>query len=171
MGQRGFVLDQPGGNLALDLFVLTQHLRAMLEDAFAGTNVTPTQYAVYSQLGAGALTPRRLGATLGLPPATVSNCLNAMDRRGHLLRTPSATDRRSHTVALTPSGTATWHECRDRMRTAVTELNAQVGTAADRDDLRSALGRLDAAILAVQPGRGQRQAGSGTVTTSGELTT
>jgi DNA-binding MarR family transcriptional regulator len=160
--QRGFVLDQPGGNLALDLFVLTQHLRVMLEDAFAGTDVTPTQYAIYSQLGERELTPRKLGATLGLPPATVSNCLNVMERRGHLVRTPSATDRRSHTVALSPSGNTIWQECRHRMRTAVKELNAQVGTAADRDDLRVALGRLDAAILAVQPGRGQRQAGSST---------
>src|SRR4051812_41611894 len=128
-----------------------QHLRGMLEEAFAGTDVTPTQYAIYSQLGEHELTPRGLGATLGLAPATVSNCLNVMARRGHVIRTPSATDRRSHKVVLTPTGITKWHECRKRMQTAVRELDAQIGSAAARDGLRTALGRLDAAVLAVQP--------------------
>ncbi len=150
MAQRRFVLDQPGGNLALDLFVLSQHLGTMLEAAFTGTGVAPSQYAVYSQLGdEPAMTPRRLGQTLGLAPATVSNYLNAIERRGHLSRTRSTADRRSHTVALTPSGVAKWHECRERMRVAVRQLNARVGSAAERDALREALGRLDGAILAV----------------------
>jgi DNA-binding MarR family transcriptional regulator len=91
VAQRRFVLDQPGGNLALDLFVLSQHLGGMLDAAFTGTGVTPAQYAVYSQLGEQAATPRRLGATLGLAPATVSNYLNTIERRGHLVRTPHAT--------------------------------------------------------------------------------
>jgi DNA-binding MarR family transcriptional regulator len=144
--QRRFVLDQPGGNLALDLFVLSQHLGAMLETAFTGTGVTPAQYAVYSQLGERAMTPRGVGATLGLAPATVSNYLTAMERRGHLVRTPSHIDRRSHTVALTRDGIAKWQECRERMRMAVRRLDARIGSAAERDALREALGRLDGAI-------------------------
>lgn len=149
---RRFVLDQPGGNLALDLFVLSQHLGSMLEAAFAGTGVKPSQYAVYSQLGERARTPRQIGQTLGLAPATVSNYLNAIERRGHLVRTPSDADRRSHTVALTPSGIAKWQECRERMRMAVRELNARIGSATERDALRAALGDLDEAILAVTEG-------------------
>jgi DNA-binding MarR family transcriptional regulator len=146
---RRFVLDQPGGNLALDLFVLSQHLGSMLEAAFVGTGVKPSQYAVYAQIAERERTPRQIGQTLGLAPATVSNYLNAIERRGHLVRTPSDADRRSHTVALTPSGVAKWQECRERMRTAVRELNARVGSAPERDALRAALGGLDEAILAV----------------------
>ena len=148
MAQRRYVLDQPGGNLALDLFVLSQHLGQMLELAFEGTGVSPAQYAIYSQLARQPATPRTVGQTLGLPPATVSNHLNAIDRRGHLVRTPSPSDRRSHTVALTPSGIAKNEECRKRMQQAMRRLNARVGPGVERDKLREALGRLDAAILA-----------------------
>jgi DNA-binding MarR family transcriptional regulator len=146
--RRRFVLDQPGGNLALDLFVLAQHLNSMLDAAFAGTGVTPSQYAVYSQLGVEPMTPRVLGRSLGLAPATVSNYLKAIEQRGHLTRTPSADDRRSHSVALTAAGMAKRAECRERMRLAVRRLDAPIGSAAERDALREALGRLDDAVLA-----------------------
>jgi DNA-binding MarR family transcriptional regulator len=149
VAQRRYVLDQPGGNLALDLFVLSQHLGHMLELAFEDTGVSPAQYAIYAQLARRPATPRVLGQTLGLAPATVSNHLNAIDRRGHLVRTPSLSDRRSHTVALTASGIAKNDECRKRMQQAMRRLNARLGTSAERDDLREALGRLDAAILEV----------------------
>jgi DNA-binding MarR family transcriptional regulator len=147
VAQRRFVLDQPGGNVALDLFVVSQHLGRLLEAAFAGTGVTPSQYAVYSQVDERTITPRQLGQTLGLAPATVSNYLNQIERRGHLNRTPSATDGRSHTVALTESGREKMRECRDRMRTTVRDLNARIGSPAERDALRGALARLDDAIL------------------------
>ena len=162
MPQGRFVLDEPGGNLALDVFVLAQHLNSLLDQAFAGTGVTPSQYAVYAQLGQQAMTPRELGRKLGLAPATVSNYLNAIERRGHLTRSPSAADRRSHSVALTSDGTAKRDDCRARLQLAVGRMGAHLGSAAERDALRLALGRLDDAILAARqslivtrkPGRG-----------------
>lgn len=157
---RRFVLDQPGGNIALDLFVLSQHLGGMLEAAFAGTGVKPSQFAVYAQIGEQARTPRQIGRTLGLAPATVSNYLNAIERRGHLVRVPSDADRRSHTVALTPSGVAKWQECRERMRVAMRELNARIGSTAERDALRAALGGLDEAILAATRQLSQSEKGA-----------
>jgi hypothetical protein len=94
--QRRFVLDQPGGNLALDLFVLAQHLNSMLDAAFAGTGATPSQYAVYS---------------------------------------------------------------RERMRLAVRRLGAHIGSAAERDALRHALGRLDDAVMAAHHAVAAERAG------------
>lgn len=52
----------PDGNLVLDLFVLHQRIGALLDDALAGTGVRPAEYAVYSQLGIDAMTPRELTA-------------------------------------------------------------------------------------------------------------
>jgi DNA-binding MarR family transcriptional regulator len=141
------VIDQRGGNLALDLFVVDQHLGAMLDVALAGTGVTPAQYAVYSQLGRGARTPGQLADVLGVRPATLSGYLATMQERDHLTRTRSALDGRSALVALTPEGTAQRNSCRLRVRRAVTALNAAIGSADAVAVLRSALGDLDHAIV------------------------
>lgn len=141
------VIDQPGSNLALDLFVVDQHLGAMLDVALAGTGVTPAQYAVYSQLGRGARTPGQLADVLGVRPATLSGYLAAMQERGHLSRTRSSVDGRSALVSLTPEGTAQRNSCRLRMRRAVTALNTAIGSPEAVAVLRSALGDLDHAIV------------------------
>ncbi len=142
----GFVLDQTGGNLALDLFVVDQHLGALLDIAFAGTGVTPSQYAVYAQLGRAARTPGQLAETLGVRRATLSGYLSAMQSRGHITRSPHGSDGRSALIALTPEGRAQRRSCRQRMTRAVAALDAQVGSSAGVATLRLALGQLDEAI-------------------------
>lgn len=142
------VLDVPGGNLALDLFVLEQHLGNMLDVAFRGTGVTPSQYAVYSQLHRRQATPGRLCQVLGLRPATLSGHLAAIERRGHLTRHRHEADGRSVVLVLTDEGRTTTQACRRRMRRAVSVLDAEVGPAEETAALRSALGRLDRAVIA-----------------------
>ena len=51
------VLDKAGGNVALDLFVLTERVGTLLSDALAGTGVSASQYAVYAQLFQSPRTP------------------------------------------------------------------------------------------------------------------
>ena len=145
------VLDQPGGNLALDLFVLHQHLGRMLDLAFTGTGVTPSQYVVYAQLGVAARTPGHLGELLGLPAATLSGYLATMQARGHITRSRSVSDGRSHEVALTPAGRAQREVCRTAMRRAVSALDREVGSPETVAELRAALGRLDRAVRAATP--------------------
>lgn len=89
------VLDQQGGNLALDLFVLSQHVGRLLDTALAGTGVTASRYAVYAQLAPGPRTPRELSETLGLRPTTLSGYLNALQRAGHITTTRHDRDDRS----------------------------------------------------------------------------
>lgn len=141
-----FVLDQPGGNLALDLFVLEQRLGAYLAAAFGDVGVSPSHYAVYAQLASGPLTPGELMARLGLRPATLSGYLAAMQGRGHLLRTRNEQDGRSHRVDLTAEGEVQRRECQLRMRAAVRLLNASIGTEADVRELRTALASVDAGL-------------------------
>jgi DNA-binding MarR family transcriptional regulator len=146
----GFVLDQPGGNVALDLFVLDQHLGSFLTRAFEGTGIGPSQYAVYSQLAQGPATPRELCRTLGLRPTTLSGYLAAMDRAGHLHRARSTRDRRSSTLCLTPSGEDKAEEGRLRMRTAVTALHSALGGADQVAAVRAVLGTVDRAVVAAE---------------------
>jgi DNA-binding MarR family transcriptional regulator len=145
---RRAVVDQRGGNVALDLFVLSQHLGQFLDHAFDGSGLTPSLYAVYSQLAQAPKTPRQLGDVLGVRPPTLSGYLATMDKRGHLSRTPHQSDGRSTWLELTAAGREQWQNGRVRMRFAVRALNAQLGGADGVQAVRSRLAELDNALLA-----------------------
>ena len=131
----GFVVDQPGGNVALDLFVLDQHLGTALDSALAGVGVTASLYAVYSQLDQGALTPRRLCDLLGIRPTTLSGYLATMQRAGHVTRVRNERDGRSWVLELTDAGRAKVAECRPVMRRVVGAIEAAIGSP---DEVRGA---------------------------------
>jgi DNA-binding MarR family transcriptional regulator len=144
--ESGPVLDQPGGNLALDIFVLDQHIGALLELVFKGTGVSPAQFAVYSQLARGTSTPKALREVLGIRPATLSGYLSAMEDRGDLLRRRDTSDRREHRLALTERGRATRDACRAKFRKAIQALNSELGGAQNVEAVRATLGQVDRAI-------------------------
>jgi DNA-binding MarR family transcriptional regulator len=144
----GPIVDRPGGNLAIDVFVLDQHVGALLDLALRGTGITPAQYAVYSQFGRGDVSPGQLLGTLGLRPATLSGYLTAMENRGHLTRTRDARDRRSHLVRLTPEGRAARNICRTRFRKAIDAVNGELDSLEEVHAVRLALKRVDSAVLA-----------------------
>jgi DNA-binding MarR family transcriptional regulator len=131
------------GNLVLDLFVLHQRIGALLEQALRGTGVRPAEYAVYSQLGIDAMTPRLLSDRLGVTASTLTGHLAAIERRGHLRRDTDPDDRRSHLLTLTASGRATLEACRTRFRAAVEALYA--GLDVDVDQARAILRDIDRA--------------------------
>ena len=79
---RRFVLDQRGGNVALDLFVVDQHLGSLVDATLAEAGITGNLYAVYSQLAQGPRTPGQLSETLGVRPTTLSGYLATMAGSG-----------------------------------------------------------------------------------------
>lgn len=146
---RRYVVDQAGGNIALDLYVLDQHLGAVLDAALASVGLTASLYAVYSQLAQGPLTPRDLSETLGIRPTTLSGHLGTMQRSGHLTRSRNERDGRSWLLELTDAGRAKVEESRPVMRAVVGAIDEQIGTAEDVRRARDLLARLDRAVLAV----------------------
>jgi DNA-binding MarR family transcriptional regulator len=143
-----YVVDQPGGNVALDLFVLDQHLGAVLDAALAPTGVTASAYAVYGQLAQGPATPGQLSETLGLRPTTLSGHLATMQRSGHVDRARNERDGRSWLLELTESGRAKAEECRQVMGRLVRSINAGLGSADEVRRVRAMLARVDQAVLA-----------------------
>ena len=133
----------PDGNLVLDLFVLQQRVGALLETALHGTGVRPAEYAVYSQLGIDAMTPRELTARLGVTPSTLTGHLAAIERRGHLRRDTDPDDRRSRRLVLTAAGRRVLEDCRQRFRGAVRALYAELDV--DVDHARATLRDIDRA--------------------------
>jgi DNA-binding MarR family transcriptional regulator len=140
------VLDQRGGNLALDLFVLDQHLGQLVDAALLPTGLTGALYAVYSQLAHQSQTPGQLTKALGVRPTTLSGYLSTMERRGHLSRVRHESDGRSRVLVLTPEGRQQWEDARPHFRRAIQALNSQVGDADAVEELRRRLGSLDGAV-------------------------
>ena len=131
------------GNVLLDLFVLQQRIGELMEVALAGTGVRPAEYAVYSQLGIAAMTPRELGARLGVTPSTLTGHLAALERRGHARRTPNPDDGRSARIELTEEGRTTLAAGRLGFRTVLRAFELELPTAAAA--VRDLLRELDAA--------------------------
>ena len=143
---RRFVVDQRGGNVALDLFVVDQHLGSLLDATVAEAGLTASLYAVYSQLAQGPRTPGQLSETLGVRPTTLSGYLATMARWGHLSRSRNEHDGRSSVLALTEAGQAKVRECRPLMQRALKTLNAELGSADDVQAARALIARIDDAI-------------------------
>ena len=143
---RRFVVDQRGGNVALDLFVVDQHLGSLLDATLAEAGVTAALYAVYSQLAQGPRTPGQLSETLGVRPTTLSGYLATMVGWGHATRSRNEVDGRSSVLALTEAGHAKVRDCRPLMQRAVKTLNAEIGSTDDVQAARAMIARIDDAI-------------------------
>jgi DNA-binding MarR family transcriptional regulator len=147
-GPSRFVVDQAGGNVALDLFVLDQHLGQVLDSALAPSGVTASVYAVYGQLDAGVTTAGGLSETLGIRPTTLSGYLATMRGSGHLTRVRNERDGRSWLLELTEPGRAKAAECRQVVRRVVRSIDTALGSTDDVRAVREVLARLDRAVVA-----------------------
>ena len=149
-GTRRFVVDQRGGNVALDLFVVDQHLGSLVDATLAEAGITASLYAVYSQLAQGPRTPGQLSETLGVRPTTLSGYLATMAGWGHVSRSRNEHDGRSSVLTLTEAGHAKVRECRPLMQRALKSLNAELGSAEDVQAARALIARIDDAIQVAQ---------------------
>ncbi len=151
---RPFVSADPGGNVALDLFVLGQHLGSLLEAALADTGLSPSQYAVYSSIASGTHSPKALLQALGLRPATLSGYLGAMESAGDLERSRDPEDRRAHRLALTTQGAARVAAARAAFRGVLQSVDAELGGPEAVVRARTELGRVDRALTRALDGLG-----------------
>ena len=136
-------LAVPEGNLILDLFVLQQRVGEFMEVALSGTDVRPAEYAVYSQLGVSALTPREISLRLGVTASTLSGILTAMQRRDDVRRRANPDDGRSYRVELTPAGRTRLRRCRTAFRAALAALEEALPRPSE--ELREGLLTIDEA--------------------------
>jgi DNA-binding MarR family transcriptional regulator len=134
-------LAVPDGNLMLDLYVLQQRVGEFMEVALTGTEVRPAEFAVYSQLGLGPMTPREISLRLGVTASTLSGILAAIERRGDVERAANPDDGRSYRVALTSAGKARLRRCRTAFRQALATLDDVLPQPAE--ELRAGLLTID----------------------------
>ena len=96
------------------------------------------------------MTPRELGARLGVTPSTLTGHLAALERRGHASRTPNPDDGRSARLALTAEGRRTLAAGRRGFRRVLRRFEGELPAPAA--EVRAVLVALDAAARRVVEG-------------------
>lgn len=87
-----------------------------------------------------------LAVAVGVKPTTLTGILDRLQRRGLITRTPSETDRRAVSIALTESGA----RAADKIRAAIVALERRVFSGVDRPELATFRGVLVALIKAAE---------------------
>ncbi|MFX4273163.1 MarR family winged helix-turn-helix transcriptional regulator [Propionibacteriaceae bacterium Y1685] len=129
----------------LDTFVLDRALSRLLLKAFAGTSITPVDYALYSSIQTGApRTATAIAQDLHVPLTTMTDWIAAPVRRGHVTRVRSPHDGRAWLLTLTDEGTAALTEGRAAFGRAYEAFlaHSSLGT----DELRATLTQMTRAI-------------------------
>jgi DNA-binding MarR family transcriptional regulator len=95
--------------------MLVHHLRRFKERSLVDLDLARHEFDTLHALAGrrGRAVPSELTADLDMAPASVTARLDALQRRGFIRRTPSATDRRRVDIELTEAGHAAWLEAMD----------------------------------------------------------
>ncbi|MQS17682.1 winged helix-turn-helix transcriptional regulator [Streptomyces kaniharaensis] len=94
---------------------LSRHFRQVREQGVADYGLQKHEFDTLHELAGrgGHAAPSDLRADLDLAPASITGRLEALERRGFVVRTPSTEDRRKVDVELTEAGRAAWREALD----------------------------------------------------------
>jgi len=91
-------------NLLFDTWLVSRAATALLDAALEPSGLTADEFAVYSVLRTGPLTPTELAEWMAAPLTTVSSYVKRFEARGHVRRVDNPDDRRSYRVTLTAQG-------------------------------------------------------------------
>ncbi|MGV9264843.1 MarR family winged helix-turn-helix transcriptional regulator [Kitasatospora sp. NPDC003701] len=137
---------------------LLRHLGRVREQSLADYGLQKHEFDTLHVLAGrgGRAVPSDLRDDLGLAPASVTGRLEALERRGFIVRTPSVEDRRRVDIELTGAGRAAWSEALDVVGREERRL---VGVLAP-DERRQLSDLLRRVLLAAEtPGPGGMRAG------------
>lgn len=101
-----------------------KHIRQRREELLAASGLQRHEFDTLHALAGrhGTAAPSRLAADLAMPPNSITGRLDALERRGFVRRSPSATDRRRVVVELTPAGRSAWRDAMDVLGVEETRL-------------------------------------------------
>ncbi|MFE2723034.1 MarR family winged helix-turn-helix transcriptional regulator [Kitasatospora sp. NPDC059327] len=137
---------------------LVRHLSRVREQGVADYGLQKHEFDTLHVLAGrgGRAVPSDLRDDLSLAPASVTGRLEALERRGFIVRTPSTEDRRRVDVELTEAGRAAWREALDVVGREERRL---LGVLAS-DERRLLSDLLRRVLLAAEaPGPGDTRAG------------
>jgi DNA-binding MarR family transcriptional regulator len=109
----------PAASVLLSLQRATHATLQVLSAHLVDLDLTPSEINALANLADGrGRTVSEIGGAVGARPTTLTGVLDRLERRGHITRGISATDRRAVVIELTPAGRRT----AKTIRKAVTDL-------------------------------------------------
>lgn len=91
-------------NVLFDVWLTARATTALIDRALVGSGLSADEFAVYSVLAQGPVTPTELAEWMAAPATTVSSYIGRFDKRGHLRRVAHPGDGRSYRLDLTEQG-------------------------------------------------------------------
>jgi len=128
-----------------DIWLASRATTALLDDALAASGLTADEFAVYSVLHRGPVTPTELSTWMSAPLTTVSSYVKRFERRGHVRRSANPDDGRSYRLVLTRDGVRAWERAGTAFLPVLDGVRKELGAAepavaAALSALHSALG-------------------------------
>ena len=91
----------------LEIARLHRQVEQVIENELAAWGLTSRQVEIMESLyhnAEGTLTPADLSEEVGLTRSAMTSALDALEKMGHIVRTPHSSDRRMLAISLTASG-------------------------------------------------------------------
>src|SRR4051794_41624551 len=82
-------------NVLFSTWLVSRAVNDLVDRAVLGSGLTGDEFAIYSLLVAGPITPTELATWMAAPPTTISSFIKRLESRGHLAREPNPRDGRS----------------------------------------------------------------------------
>ena len=135
----------PSTNVLFDVWLLSRATNALLDAALEPAGLTADEFAVYSVLRSGPLTPSELASWMAAPLTTVSSYAKRFQERGHVRRAPNPDDARSYRLLLTKDGVRAHEEAGSRFLPVLADVEEALGrsTATVQPALAELRGALD----------------------------
>ncbi len=142
----GVVDVQPvAGNVLFDVWLAARAATARLDSALVESGLSADEFAIYSVLRKGPLTPSNLAGWMSAPATTVSSYLRRFERRGHLSRHDNPADGRSYLIGLSPAGVRAFEAAGAAFLPVLGEVEEQLGP--NRSEIEQMLLRLREALV------------------------
>lgn len=135
-------------NVLFDVWLVSRAATAAIDAAVLAAGLTADEFAVYSVLRAGPLTPTELAEWMAAPLTTVSSYVKRFESRGHVTRTANPDDRRSYQLSLTATGARAHQDAGARFLPVLESVETALGRSSPA--VRRALKALRRAVLEAQ---------------------
>src|SRR5512135_1902272 len=104
MGADDSQTDDSQTNVLFDVWLVSRAAHALLDAALTPSGLTADEFAIYSVLCRGPMSPSELAGWMSAPLTTVSSYVKRFQAREHITRVPNPDDRRSYHLQLTAAG-------------------------------------------------------------------
>lgn len=144
-------------NVLFNAWLVSRAVTELVDRAVADAGIAGDDFAIYSLLVAGPITPTELATWIAAPPTTISSFVKRFEARGHVRKEPNPEDRRSYRIGLTAAGREAHRRAGQQFLPVLAEVEEILGR--DEPTVLRALESLRSALDQARSAGDERSAG------------